>query len=101
MRLYQTIGALVALLCVGLVTTRADEGLASRANAPLTILQINDVYVTTPVEGGKVGGLARVAALKRKLVSEGKNVVFMIAGDFLSPSVASSVFKGKQMLDTL
>jgi 5'-nucleotidase / UDP-sugar diphosphatase len=101
MRLYQTIVALVALLCLGLVTARADEGLAARANAPLTILQLNDVYVTTPVDGGKAGGLARVAALKKQLAAGGKNVALIIAGDFLSPSVASSVFKGKQMLDTL
>lgn len=82
-------------------TSRAEESLASRANAPLTILQLNDVYSTTPVEGGKAGGLARVAAHAEELRKSGHTVVLTMSGDFLSPSVASSVFRGKQMIDAL
>jgi 5'-nucleotidase len=78
----------------------ADEGLA-RDRAPLTILQINDVYSATPVDGGAAGGLARVASLKKRIMAEGRHVELIIAGDFLSPSVASSVFKGRQMVDAL
>ena len=32
-----------------------------------TVLQLNDVYEAAPVEGGRLGGLARVATLRRKL----------------------------------
>lgn len=70
-----------------------------RDRAPLTILQINDVYSTVPVDG--LGGLARVATLKRQLADAGHRVVMVLAGDFLSPSVASSFFKGEQMIETL
>ncbi|MGE3513080.1 MAG: bifunctional UDP-sugar hydrolase/5'-nucleotidase [Vicinamibacterales bacterium] len=76
-----------------------EEPSAPRAQAPLTILQINDVYSTVPVNG--VGGLARVAALKRQLAQAGRTPWLVIAGDFLSPSVASSVFKGEQMVAAL
>lgn len=67
-----------------------------RNRAPLTLLQINDVYTTVPVNG--VGGLARVATIKQQLQAAGRSPFLVIAGDFLSPSVASSIFKGEQMV---
>ena len=70
-----------------------------RAQSALTILQINDIYSTVPIDG--VGGLARVATLKRQLSANGHPVIMALAGDFLSPSVASSVFKGEQMVAAL
>lgn len=70
---------------------------APRATAPLTILQINDVYSTLPVDG--MGGLARVATFKQRIAAAGRTPLLIIAGDFLSPSVASSVFKGEQMVE--
>jgi len=66
-------------------------------NAPVAILQINDVYETVPVDG--LGGLARVATLKKNLARTGATPLLVIAGDFLSSSVASSIFKGRQMID--
>ena len=47
------------------------------------------------------GGLARVATLKRRLSEAGLTTILLLAGDFLSPSVASSVFKGEQMVAAL
>ncbi len=76
-----------------------EEPSAPRAQAPLTILQINDVYSTVPIAGR--GGLARVAALKQQLTKAGRTPILVLAGDFLSPSVASSVFKGEQMVAAL
>ncbi len=76
-----------------------EEASAPRAQAPLTILQINDVYSTVPIAGR--GGLARVAALKQLLAKAGRTPLLILAGDFLSPSVASSVFKGEQMVAAL
>ncbi|MGE0448723.1 MAG: bifunctional UDP-sugar hydrolase/5'-nucleotidase [Vicinamibacterales bacterium] len=71
-----------------------------RARAPLTILQINDVYSTVPVDGA--GGLARVATLKREVMkTPGRTTLLMLGGDFLSSSVASTVFKGEQMIEAL
>jgi 5'-nucleotidase len=70
-----------------------------RFNAPVTILQLNDVYSTVPVDG--LGGLARVATLKRQFAEAGLRPLLMLAGDFLSSSVASTVFKGEQMIAAL
>jgi 5'-nucleotidase len=91
---------LAALLAVGpAVVAQQDEPSSPRSGAPLTILQINDVYSTVPVDG--VGGLARVARLKQNLAAAGRTPLLLLAGDFLSPSVASSTFKGEQMIATL
>ncbi len=76
-----------------------EEPSAPRAQTPLTILQINDVYSTVPIDGR--GGLARVASLKQLLAQAGRTPVLVLAGDFLSPSVASSIFKGEQMVAVL
>ena len=76
-----------------------EEPSSPRAHAPLTILQLNDVYSATPVDG--TGGLARVAMLKQQLAAAGRTPLLVLAGDFLSPSVASSVFKGEQMVASL
>lgn len=93
----------IALLCCAwpFGSVRAEEVLASRVHAPLTILQMNDVYSTAPVDGGKTGGLARVTTLAKELRASGHTVLLTMSGDFLSPSVASSVFKGKQMIAAL
>ena len=77
---------------------QAEPG-APREQAQVTFLQINDVYTTTPVDGA--GGLARVATIKKRFAAGSKPVVLALAGDFLSPSVASSVFKGAQMVAAL
>jgi 5'-nucleotidase len=76
-----------------------EEPGSPRTQAPLTLLQINDVYSTVPIDG--VGGLARVATLKQQLAKAGRTPFLVLAGDFLSPSVASTVFKGEQMVAAL
>lgn len=93
--------ALVAIIAAVVVVGRAqqEEPGSPRARAPLTILQLNDVYSTVPIDGR--GGLARVATLKRQLADAGRTPLLVLAGDFLSPSVASSVFKGEQMIAAL
>jgi 5'-nucleotidase len=93
--------ALVAALLVCSPPLRAhqsDTG-SPRSRARLTILQLNDVYSTVPIDDA--GGLARVATLKQQLAAAGRTPLLVLAGDFLSPSVASSVFKGEQMIQAL
>ena len=77
----------------------ADEVFHPRGRTQFTILQINDVYSTVPVDG--LGGLARVATIKKEFVNAKRNPLLMIGGDFLSSSVASTFFKGEQMIDAL
>lgn len=77
---------------------------AHEATAPaqklirVTLLQLNDVYQTAPVDKGTRGGLARVATLKKRIQAESPNTLLILAGDTLSPSVASRLFKGRQMI---
>lgn len=52
---------------------------------------MNDVYEITPLENGKVGGMARVAQLRNQLKQKNKNTFTILAGDFLSPSVLGTV----------
>ncbi len=82
-----------------LAYAQQDDLGSPRAAAQLTFLQINDVYTTVPINDA--GGLARVATLKQRLAANGHPVILALAGDFLSPSVASSVFKGEQMVAAL
>jgi len=92
--------ALVSLaVAAGAVSAQQAEPGSARGRAPLTILQINDVYETGPVNG--VGGLARVATIKKRLQQAGRTPLVLLAGDFLSTSVASTVFKGEQMIAAL
>jgi 5'-nucleotidase len=97
--------ALAALL---VVLTLVPAGCASRgAPAPggdlvrLTLLQINDTYVLGPVDGGRRGGMARLATLVREVKHENPNTIFAIGGDFLSPSVESTFLQGAQMVAAL
>ena len=92
-------GALASVVSGFSRTVFVQEDFVARRAAPVTLLQINDVYTTVPIDG--LGGLARVATLKHNLAKAGKTPFLIIAGDFLSPSVASSVFKGEHMIAAL
>ncbi len=73
----------------------------------LTFLQINDVYEIAPLEGGKIGGMARVETLHKKLLKENPNTFLFMAGDFLNPSLLGTMkykgekIRGKQMIDVM
>jgi len=72
-----------------------------------TFLQVNDVYEIAPLADGKVGGMARIATLKKQLLQENPNTFTFMAGDFLSPSLLGTIkyqgrrIKGKQMIDAM
>ena len=66
---------------------------------PVRFLSINDVYVIDTLENGR-GGLARVATVRQRLANQGP-VLFVLAGDLLSPSIASKYFRGRQMIEVL
>jgi 2',3'-cyclic-nucleotide 2'-phosphodiesterase (5'-nucleotidase family) len=82
-------------------TTKDDGKIA------VTFLQINDVYEIAPLSGGREGGIARMATLKKRYSQKNKNTVMVIAGDFLSPSVYNSLqfegkaIRGRQMVEAL
>jgi 2',3'-cyclic-nucleotide 2'-phosphodiesterase (5'-nucleotidase family) len=51
-----------------------------------TFLQMNDVYELVPLGGGKKGGLARVATIRKLLLQENPNTITVLSGDVVSPS---------------
>ncbi len=65
---------------------------------PVRFLLVNDVYVADTVSGGR-GGLARVATVRNRLADQGR-ILFVLAGDVLSPSVLSKYYNGRQMVET-
>src|SRR5436189_6203302 len=69
----------------GVLRAQQDDPGSPRRQAQLTLLQINDVYSTVPINDA--GGVARVATLKQRLSADNHPVLLLLAGDFLSPSV--------------
>ena len=71
------------------------------------ILQLNDVYEIAPIQGGKFGGMARVATVHQNLLKEEKNTMLVLAGDFLNPSLLGTMkvngarVRGKQMVEVM
>ena len=60
---------------------------------------INDVYVADTLTDGS-GGLARVATVRHRLADQGP-ILFVLAGDVLSPSLLSKYYGGRQMVEAL
>ena len=73
----------------------------------LTFIQLNDVYEIAPIEKGKTGGMARLAALIEQYKKDYPNTYVFHAGDFLSPSVMGTLkiddkrLAGKQMIEVM
>ncbi|MGH8065963.1 MAG: bifunctional metallophosphatase/5'-nucleotidase [Candidatus Entotheonellia bacterium] len=64
----------------------------------ITLLHLNDVYEMTPVSGGKEGGLARVATLRKDLLRQNPHTYTMLAGDLLSPSaLGTAMVQGERL----
>ena len=55
------------------------------------VLQLNDVYEISPLDGGRVGGMARVATVLQQLKAKNPNTIAVLSGDFLNPSLISSI----------
>ncbi|MBD2205267.1 bifunctional metallophosphatase/5'-nucleotidase [Calothrix sp. FACHB-1219] len=80
---------LIAKGCWIVLQVLATVALATPVMAEIVkinLLQLNDIYEITPVEGGTRGGLARVATLRQQLYQSNPRTYTVLAGDFLSPS---------------
>ena len=99
------IGLIVA--CSSTRQASTETKIVDDGKISFTFLQVNDVYEIAPLAGGKEGGLARVAMLKKQLLQENPNTFAFMAGDFLSPSLLGTIkyqeqrIKGKQMIETM
>jgi 5'-nucleotidase len=103
------------LLLWGIVVACGLHGCAQLQRAPatarkpitVTIVHLNDVYEIVPVEGGKSGGLARVATVIKGLKANGSPMLVTLGGDYLSPSALGTAIvdgqplAGRQMVDVL
>ncbi|MGH9846042.1 MAG: bifunctional metallophosphatase/5'-nucleotidase, partial [Blastocatellia bacterium] len=90
-------------LCAALLTglqAQTKSAKSKARNVRITLLQLNDVYQISPVDKGKNAGLARVATLRQRIKAESPNTLFLLAGDTISPSVASTIFKGAHIIET-
>lgn len=83
---------LLLVLVVGCSTPREP------ATTEFIILQLNDVYEIAPIQGGKYGGMARVANIRQQLLKENAHVITTLSGDFLNPSVLGTIkYKGQRI----
>ena len=75
----------------------------TKPKTELIVVQLNDIYRLDSVRAGKRGGLARVVTFLRRLKDQNPEVPVIVlhAGDFLSPSLESDLFRGRQMVDAM
>lgn len=103
-RLRVLVVSLALALCL-LPGGRPD--VAAQAPAVVTLLHINDIYEIDAIEGGRVGGLSRVATLLNQLKRTRPPVLTTLGGDYLSPSAIGTAvvdgepLGGRQMVDVL
>lgn len=87
----------LALFITAIFSIAAQE--KNNCNVRVTLLQVNNVYQFAPVEQGASGGIGRVLTLRKAIVKENPNTLFLMAGDTISPSVESITYKGAQMIE--
>lgn len=98
---------LTLVFLVGCSASRNTQGLKDDGKIEIVFLQVNDVYEIAPIAGGKEGGMARVASLKKQWIQKNKNSFLIMADDFVSPSVYNSLkyegtsIRGKQMIEAM
>ena len=100
MRHYVTAAVCAMLVMLAGCAPRSGPAVKTATRSPaVRILLVNDVYVTDTLRDGR-GGLARVAALRDSIErATGERVLFVLAGDVLSPSVLGKWYGGAQMVD--
>ena len=95
----------ITIIVGGCRTSKVSK--PSQREVAVTFLHLNDVYEISPLENGKIGGMARVATVRQELLKENPNTITVLSGDFLSPSVTGTLryegkgIKGKQMVEVM
>lgn len=85
---------LLSVLLLSNCTTSQPASVAPAHRAgpfAFVIVQLNDVYEISPLDGGRTGGLARVATVIKQVKEKNPNTISVLSGDFLSPSLISSL----------
>ncbi len=90
--------ALTLAVLGGMQATSAQRAAAASKPVTVTIVHLNDVYEIVPVEGGRSGGLARVATVIKQLKATRSPLLVTLGGDYLSPSaLGTAVVDGKPL----
>ena len=92
---------LPALLAIFLAACAIGPSVELAPSSGLTFVHINDTYRVGAVEDGNAGGLSRVTTVVRDLQAQGRDVRVLHGGDFLYPSLESSLWNGLQMVDAM
>ncbi|MHC5542688.1 metallophosphoesterase, partial [Singulisphaera rosea] len=93
-------------LCL-LFSLGACPALVVAEEIEFNLLQINDVYEIARSLGDRLGGLSRVATIRKELVKDNPNTFTVLAGDALSPSAMGTAsyegdeLAGRQMVAVL
>lgn len=110
MRRRDVIKGVPAAVVIGGLPACAPQGMRADGTqdaVAVTIVHMNDVYEIVPGEGGKSGGLARVASVVKQLKATHPAVLVTLGGDYLSPSALGTAIvdgqrlAGRQMVDVL
>lgn len=89
-------------LFISIISCSKEDG-----QIDFTLMQVNDVYEIAPIQGGEIGGMARVETVHQELLNENENTMLVMAGDFLNPSLLGSLkyegkrIKGRQMIEVM
>ena len=101
------LGAILIILSASSCRTARTGAAKDDQKLTAVFVQVNDVYEIAPLAGGKSGGMARVATLKKQHLQKNPNTFLVMAGDFVSPSVYSSLtfngerIRGRQMIEAM
>lgn len=87
----------ILLVCTGLLSCTATATIESSGG--ITFVHLNDTYRIGAVEDGTAGGFGRVITVVRDLQAKGRDVRILHGGDFLYPSLESSIWDGEQMVE--
>ena len=92
------IAGLAILGCHWLFPAAAFAQKLASPTVEFTILHLNDVYEIERPRDQTLGGLSRVAALRKRLVEENARTYTMLSGDALSPSpIGGAVIEGDEL----
>jgi 2',3'-cyclic-nucleotide 2'-phosphodiesterase (5'-nucleotidase family) len=105
----QTLRLLGLALLITTSACKTAKNAATKDDGKIEVVfvQVNDVYEIAPISGGKEGGMARVATLKKQYQQANPNTFMVMGGDFVSPSIYNGlVYNGKrvrgaQMVETM